>query len=92
MPSLGFRLPRRECPNWQHAHNRKRISERNSYASPCAGGEAAIVVLNDISRETGLQDHRTEVVADEAAQRERALPLVGWNQRTQVGRTKASCT
>jgi hypothetical protein len=51
---------------------------------PAANIAPAIIFLVHIAREIALQDHRAEIVAEEAAHRELALLLVAYNWRVQI--------
>src|SRR5215475_10647776 len=52
---------------------------------PPANVFPTIIFLVHIAREIALQDHRAEIVAEEAAHRELALLLVAQNWRVQIG-------
>ena len=55
---------------------------------PPANIAPAIIFLVYVGRDIALQDHRAEIVAEEAARRELALLLIAQNWRIQIGGTK----
>ena len=52
---------------------------------PPANIAPAIIFLVYVARDIALQDHRAEIVAEEAAHRELALLLIAFNWRVQIG-------